>query len=73
LVAIYILKFTDLLKASWMRRLAAVILPVLLSGVKVGDDQSALLGLIATIIASFAYTLIELLISRGKQLTAPKA
>lgn len=72
LVAIYLLKFTEVLKAPWMRRLAAVVLPVLLSGVRVGDSKDSLIALIGVLVASLLHLLLDSLL-KAKGLADKKA
>lgn len=65
-LSVYLLRFTDLLKTGRMRRVGTVVLALLLSGVKVGDTESALTALIALVVSTLFNTLVEYLTKKPK-------
>lgn len=68
LVLIYLAKFGGLIKNGNVARVVNVVLAVLFGGYQFGDEKSAFVTVIASIVSSLLFTLINW---ASKQLPAP--
>jgi hypothetical protein len=64
LVIVYLLAFTDLLKAGWMKRTAVLVLSYLFAGVAPGEVQNALVAAISMVVSTGLKLLLDA-IARG--------